>query len=121
MQEIKIDDAKRAQEDFDFIDYQEFWNSAQRPGYSGTAILVKNGIKVEYLPKLKWDNEGRIQALDIGKYYLVNIPGILLSISGASFVYDLLVKNVFIASLSGAILDAVFKYAISTTWIWRSK
>ena len=73
LQEIKIDDAKRAQEDFDFIDYQEFWNSAQRPGYSGTAILVKNGIKVEYLPKLKWDNEGRIQALDIGKYYLINI------------------------------------------------
>jgi len=55
------------------------------------------------------------------KYYLVNIPGILLSISGASFVYDLILKNVFIASLSGAILDAVFKYAISTTWIWRSK
>jgi exodeoxyribonuclease III len=81
LQEIKISDDKIAQEDFSarggpasgWASYQEFWNSADRPGYSGTAILVKNGIKVEYLPKLKWDDEGRIQALDIGKYYLINI------------------------------------------------
>ncbi len=72
-QEVKISDGARAQEDFDFKDYQEFWNSAKRPGYSGTAILVKNGLKVKYLPNLSWDEEGRIQVLDIGKYYLANI------------------------------------------------
>ena len=65
--------------------------------------------------------EPKIFIKSLFKYYLVNIPGILLSISGASFVYDLILKNVFVASLSGAILDAVFKYAISSTWIWRSK
>ncbi|MFA6307750.1 MAG: exodeoxyribonuclease III [Patescibacteria group bacterium] len=73
LQEIKISNDKIAQEDFDFADYQEFYNSAQRPGYSGTAILVKNGIKVDILPDLPWDDEGRIQVLDIGKYYLINI------------------------------------------------
>jgi exodeoxyribonuclease III len=73
LQEIKIGSDKIAQEDFDFADYQEFWNSAERPGYSGTATLVKNGIKVEQLASLKWDDEGRIQVLDIGKYYLINI------------------------------------------------
>lgn len=73
LQEVKISDAARAQEQFDFIDYQEFFNCAKRPGYSGTAILVKNGLAVKYLPTLDWDDEGRIQVLDIGQYYLVNI------------------------------------------------
>ncbi|MBT7553314.1 exodeoxyribonuclease III, partial [bacterium] len=39
----------------------------------GTAILVRDVLKVSMLPKLSWDTEGRIIALDIGKYYLVNI------------------------------------------------
>lgn len=73
VQEIKISDKARHEEQFDFPGYQEFWNSAERPGYSGTATLVRDGLKVKALPKLKWDNEGRIQVLDIGKYYLVNI------------------------------------------------
>jgi exodeoxyribonuclease-3 len=73
LQEIKIAEKTRLETEFDFADYQEFWNSAERPGYSGTAILVRDGLKVSMLPKLSWDTEGRIIALDIGKYYLVNI------------------------------------------------
>ncbi|MBT6691153.1 exodeoxyribonuclease III [Candidatus Parcubacteria bacterium] len=73
IQEIKISDTARHEQQFDFPGYQEFWNSAQRPGYSGTAILVKDGIKVNYLDSLSWDDEGRVQILDVGKYYLVNI------------------------------------------------
>ena len=73
VQEIKISDAARHEQQFDFSGYQEFWNSAQRPGYSGTAILVKDNIKATYLKRLDWDDEGRVQILDIGKYYLVNI------------------------------------------------
>jgi len=73
LQEVKISDDKRAQEEFDFLDYQEFFNCAKRPGYSGTAVLVKNNIKVKALPDLSWDDEGRVQILDIGKYYLVNV------------------------------------------------
>ncbi|MFA4941498.1 MAG: exodeoxyribonuclease III [Patescibacteria group bacterium] len=73
LQEIKIDKESKAKEVFDFADYQEFWHSAKRPGYSGTAILVKDGIKAKILPDLDWDNEGRIQVLDCEKFYLANI------------------------------------------------
>jgi exodeoxyribonuclease-3 len=38
LQETK---AKRGQVEIDLPDYQEFWNSAERAGYSGTAIFVK--------------------------------------------------------------------------------
>jgi len=73
LQEIKISDSARAQIDFDFAGYQEFYNSAKRPGYSGTAILVRDGLKVKYLPRADWDDEGRVQVMDIGKYYLANV------------------------------------------------
>lgn len=43
LQETK---AKKNQVEADFSDYVEYWNSAERPGYAGTAIFVKNGIKV---------------------------------------------------------------------------
>lgn len=45
LQEIKISDAARAQTEFDFAGYTEYWNSAARPGYSGTAILVRAGFR----------------------------------------------------------------------------
>ena len=73
VQEIKISEMARAKEVFDFAGYQEFWNPAQRPGYSGTACFVKDNLKVEKLSDLAWDDEGRILILDIGKYYLANI------------------------------------------------
>ncbi len=76
LQEIKINDAARAREQFDFKDYAEYWNPAQRPGYSGTAILVKNGIKVismkNGLGDEKFDREGRVQTLEFEKFYLIN-------------------------------------------------
>jgi len=73
LQEIKISDVVLAQKTFDFIDYQEFYNSAKRAGYSGTGILVKNDIEVKIMDDLAWDDEGRVQIMDIGQYYLVNI------------------------------------------------
>jgi len=47
LQEIKIDDTARNKENFDFPNYEEFWNSAERKGYSGTMILIKNSLKKE--------------------------------------------------------------------------
>ncbi|MDR1196821.1 MAG: exodeoxyribonuclease III [Candidatus Nomurabacteria bacterium] len=41
LQETK---AKQGQAEIDLPDYEEFWNDADRPGYSGTAIFVKNNI-----------------------------------------------------------------------------
>lgn len=77
LQEIKIDAEAIKKEMFDFPDYEEFYNPAERKGYSGTAVLVKSSkvksYKVGLLPKLKWDDEGRIQVLDLGEFYLANI------------------------------------------------
>jgi len=73
LQETKISDSAREQAKFDWSDFDEFWHSAQRPGYSGTATLARLDLKVKKVTKLPWDKEGRIQVLDIGKYYLVNI------------------------------------------------
>ena len=78
LQEIKIDDVMRAKENFDFKKYEEYWNSADRPGYSGTAVFVKENLKLK--PKYttgigikKYDYEGRVQTLEFDKFYLVNI------------------------------------------------
>jgi len=73
LQEIKINNEARLKENFNFAGFQEFWHPAKRPGYSGTAILLRDGFKASYLPNLNWDNEGRIQILDLGKFYLANI------------------------------------------------
>lgn len=73
LQEIKISHIAREKEQFDFVGYQEFWHPAEKPGYSGAAILVKDGLAVEVLPSLAWDKEGRVLAIDLGKCFLVNI------------------------------------------------
>ncbi|MDD3663014.1 MAG: endonuclease/exonuclease/phosphatase family protein, partial [Candidatus Pacebacteria bacterium] len=46
LQEIKISDDKKSLEKFDFAEYEEFWNCAKRPVYSGTLILYKSSLKV---------------------------------------------------------------------------
>ena len=78
LQEIKINNIMRAKENFDFTDYEEYWNSADRPGYSGTAVFIKTKLKLK--PKYttgigikKFDSEGRVQTLEFNKFYLVNI------------------------------------------------
>ena len=73
LQEIKIAEKDIEKENIFFDKYEVYWNSAERPGYSGTAILVKKVIKSNILDKLGWDNEGRIQLLDLGEYYLANV------------------------------------------------
>jgi exodeoxyribonuclease-3 len=74
LQEIKIDDARRAAEEFDFKKYEEAWNPAKRPGYSGTAILSKtkplsvtSGFGVT-----EFDTEGRVQTAEYPDFYFVN-------------------------------------------------
>lgn len=76
LQEVKISDSAREKHEFDFSGYSEYWHSAERPGYSGTAILVKenlpqpslkNGIGIE-----KFDSEGRIQTAEFERFYLIN-------------------------------------------------
>ena len=83
LQETK---AKQGQAEIDLPEYQEYWNSALRPGYAGTAIFVKNDIQV----LKKYDNfekftdltvtkdgfgdptsEGRILTLELKDFFIV--------------------------------------------------
>ena len=57
-----------------FDGYHAYWNSAEKKGYSGTAVFSKTkpinvtyGIGIE-----EHDNEGRIITLEYENYYLVN-------------------------------------------------
>ena len=75
--------AKQGQAEIDLIEYEEIWNSAERPGYSGTAIFTKiKPISVNYsLPtgQIFTDefgdplSEGRIITAEFDKFFLVNV------------------------------------------------
>jgi exodeoxyribonuclease-3 len=78
LQEIKISEQARLATDFDFKGYREYWNSAKRPGYSGTAILVKDTLKIsekinQGIGLSEFDDEGRVQTLETTDFYLINI------------------------------------------------
>ncbi len=71
----------------DLPDYEEYWNSAERKGYSGTAIFSKKkplsvsfgfGEKINKKYDLKDDfgdtrSEGRVMTAEFKDFYLVNV------------------------------------------------
>ena len=66
---------QEGQVDLEFKGYKSYWNSAEKKGYSGTAIFtkkepisVKYGIGIE-----EHDKEGRVITLEFEKFYMVNI------------------------------------------------
>lgn len=70
MQENQLDDNIKEI----FKGYNAYWNSAEKKGYSGTAIItkskplnVKYGIGIE-----EHDKEGRVITLEFEKFYMVN-------------------------------------------------
>lgn len=70
IQETKL---QEGQIDLDLPEYYQFWNYAEKKGYSGTAVFTKekplsvqNGIGVE-----EHDREGRVITLEYEDYYLV--------------------------------------------------
>ena len=58
-----------------FDGYNMFWNSAEKKGYSGTAIFSKEKpINVFYgIGKEEHDKEGRVITLEFERFYMVNI------------------------------------------------
>lgn len=58
-----------------FEDYNAYWNSAEKKGYSGTAIFTKQKpFNVTYgIGKEEHDKEGRVITLEFEKFYMVNI------------------------------------------------
>lgn len=72
LQETKM---QREQADFVFPGYEEFWNSAEKKGYSGTAIFTKqNPLNVTYgLGIAEHDKEGRVITAEFADFYLVTV------------------------------------------------
>lgn len=78
IQETKM---QQEQSTFDFNGYHQYWNSAVKKGYSGTAVFTKvkpiseaysMGL-AKYEAESGRDNEGRLTILEYEDFYLVNI------------------------------------------------
>ena len=72
LQETKL---QEGQIDIDFPGYYQYWNYAEKKGYSGTAIFTKTeplsvsyGIGIE-----EHDHEGRVITLEYDEYYFVTV------------------------------------------------
>jgi len=63
------------QADFSFPGYFEYWNSAEKKGYSGTLVLSrKEPISVTYGMDIpQHDTEGRIITLEFEKFFFINV------------------------------------------------
>ena len=61
--------------ELNFDGYKAYWNSAERKGYSGTAIFTKKEpIHVTYgIGMEEHDKEGRVITLEFENFYMVNI------------------------------------------------
>ena len=72
IQETKL---QEGQIDLNFPGYTSYWNYAQKKGYSGTAIFVKEPpVKVSYgigIPE--HDTEGRVITLEYPAYFLITV------------------------------------------------
>lgn len=55
--------------------FEQFWNNAKRPGYSGTAIFSKiKPLKVTYgIGMAKHDEEGRVTTIELDDFFVVNV------------------------------------------------
>lgn len=72
IQESKL---QAGQIDLDLPGYHQYWNYAEKKGYSGTAIFTKEeplsvtyGINIE-----KHDHEGRVITLEFEQFYMVTV------------------------------------------------
>ena len=79
--------AKQGQAEVDFPDYEELWNSAERAGYSGTAIFTKVkplSVRYDFPEEITaqfdgWEDafgdarkEGRVLTAEFEDYFLVD-------------------------------------------------
>lgn len=72
LQETKL---QAGQIELDLAGYEQYWNYAEKKGYSGTAIFTKikplsvvNGIGIE-----RHDHEGRVITLEFDSFYLITV------------------------------------------------
>ncbi len=72
LQETKLQQGQIA---FDLPGYLQFWNYAEKKGYSGTAVFTKEEpLSVHYgLGIEQHDHEGRVITLEFPEYYLITV------------------------------------------------
>ncbi len=72
LQETKM---QREQADFSIDGYEEYWNSAVKKGYSGTAVFTRQTpLAVSFgLGVPEHDTEGRVITAEYPDFYLVNV------------------------------------------------
>lgn len=72
LQETKM---QPGQLDLDLPGYYQYWNSAEKKGYSGTAIFSRiEPLQVSYgLPQDSHNHEGRVITLELEQFYLVTV------------------------------------------------
>lgn len=72
LQETKL---QEGQIELELNGYYQYWNYAEKKGYSGTAIFTKKEpISVQYgIGIEKHDNEGRVITLEFEKFYMVTV------------------------------------------------
>ena len=76
IQETKMQEAQLDENILEIFEgYNAYWNSAEKKGYSGTAIFTKQKpLNVTYgIGKEEHDKEGRVITLEFEKFYMVNI------------------------------------------------
>ena len=75
LQEIKAREEQFDTSVFTDLGYHCYWYSAQKPGYSGTAILTK--IKPESISygmdHESYDNEGRVLRIDFNTFSVISV------------------------------------------------
>ena len=72
LQETKM---QQGQAEVHFPGYEQFWNSAEKKGYSGTAVFSRQTpLSVAYgMGIAEHDQEGRIITLEFDDYHLINV------------------------------------------------
>ncbi|MBC8571364.1 exodeoxyribonuclease III [Zongyangia hominis] len=72
VQETKM---QQGQADIDLAGYHQYWNSAEKKGYSGTAVFCRQeSVNVTYgLGLPEHDSEGRVITAEFGGFTLVNV------------------------------------------------
>lgn len=71
LQEIKL---QADQVELNFLHYHDYWNYAEKKGYSGTVIFTKEKPLNAFNDMgIMHDNEGRVVTLEYDNFYLVNV------------------------------------------------
>ena len=70
LQETKM---HQGQLDLEYLGYESYWNSAEKKGYSGTAVYTRHHpLGVTYgIGKEEHDTEGRVITLEMKEFFLV--------------------------------------------------